>query len=148
MTDAAFGRLLYTDCAPGTGRGGGGGFQIQAQSPAVDPSAVGPGDRLAAVRGAERVGHGATPGRAISRSGSRTPAAEGYGTAQSRYLGKEAVGGRLGNHLADCLLTRDPELYGTIRPAQLWRSADVAARARGRRATARTSTATWSRARC
>jgi hypothetical protein len=28
----------------------------------------------------------------------------------------------MGNHLADCLLTRDPELYGTIRPAQLWRS--------------------------
>ncbi len=37
VTDTAFGRLLYTDCAPGTGRGSGGGFQIQAQSPAVDP---------------------------------------------------------------------------------------------------------------
>ncbi len=28
----------------------------------------------------------------------------------------------MGNHLADCLLTRDPERYGTIRPAQLWQS--------------------------
>ena len=37
MTDAGFGRLLYTDCAPGTGRGGGGGFQVQAQSPQVTP---------------------------------------------------------------------------------------------------------------
>ena len=46
----------------------------------------------------------------------------GYGTAQSRYVGKEATGGRQGNHLADCLLTRDPDLYGPIRPAQLWRS--------------------------
>ena len=47
---------------------------------------------------------------------------EGYGTAQSRYVGKEATGGRQGNHLADCLLTRDPDLYGPTRPAQLWRS--------------------------
>src|SRR5260370_4366367 len=49
-------------------------------------------------------------------------AGAGYGTSQSRYLGKEATGGRPGNHLADCLLTRDPGRYGTIRPAQLWRS--------------------------
>jgi hypothetical protein len=46
----------------------------------------------------------------------------GYGTAQSRYVGTEATGGRPGNHLADCLLTRDIDLYGPIRPAQLWRS--------------------------
>jgi hypothetical protein len=46
----------------------------------------------------------------------------GYGTAQSRYLGTEATGGRQGNHLADCLLTRDQDLYGPARPAQLWRS--------------------------
>ena len=45
---------------------------------------------------------------------------EGYGTAQSRYVGKEATGGRQGNHLTDCLLTRDPDLYGSTRPAQLW----------------------------
>src|ERR1022692_2016388 len=31
-----FGRLLYTDCQVGTGRGAGGGFQIQAQSEGVD----------------------------------------------------------------------------------------------------------------
>ena len=46
----------------------------------------------------------------------------GYGTAQSCYLGREVTGGRAGNHLADCLLTRDAEPYGAIRPAQLWRS--------------------------
>ena len=48
--------------------------------------------------------------------------AAGYGTAQSRYLGTEATGARQGNHLADCLLTRDADLYGPTRPAQLWRS--------------------------
>lgn len=47
---------------------------------------------------------------------------DGWGTAQSRYLGKEVNGGRSGNHLADCLLTTDRQLYGAIRPAQLWRS--------------------------
>ena len=36
MTADAFGRLLYTDCRAGTGRGAGGGFQIQAQSAGVD----------------------------------------------------------------------------------------------------------------
>src|SRR6266581_2740703 len=46
----------------------------------------------------------------------------GYGTAQGRYVGTEATGARQGNHLADCLLTREPGLYGPTRPAQLWRS--------------------------
>ena len=121
VTETAFGRLLYTDCSPGTGRGAGGGFQVQAQSSGVDPQqatfAVGwllyeaQGAWVAAGRPAEEF-----------PLGFAHTCAEGYGTSQSRYLGKEAVGGRMGNHLADCLLTRDPELYGTIRPAQLWRS--------------------------
>src|SRR5439155_11232535 len=46
----------------------------------------------------------------------------GYGTAQGRYLGKTVTGGRAGNHLTDCLLTSDSDLYDTLRPAQLWRS--------------------------
>jgi hypothetical protein len=118
---AAFGRLLYTDCAPGTGRGSGGGFQIQAQSPSVDPQqasfAVGwllyeaQNAWVADRRPIEDFPLG------FAHSG-----AEGYGTAQGRYLGKEAVGGRMGNHLADCLLTRDADGYDTIRPAQLWRA--------------------------
>ena len=37
-------------------------------------------------------------------------------------MGTEATGARQGNHLADCLLTRDVDLYGPTRPAQLWRS--------------------------
>jgi hypothetical protein len=121
VTAAAFGRLLYTDCAPGTGCGSGGGFQIQAQSPGVDPQqasfAVGwllyeaQNAWVADRRPIEDFPLG------FAHSG-----AEGYGTAQGRYVGKEAVGGRMGNHLADCLLTHDPELYGTIRPAQLWRA--------------------------
>lgn len=122
MTGENFDRLLYTDCLPGTGRGAGGGFQVQAQSPGVDPeqAKLAAGSLLYEVQ--------------VPWLNQRLPVSEfplgcahthgaGYGTAQSRYLGKTAAGGRDGNHLADCLLTRDGDLYGAVRPAQLWRSA-------------------------
>ena len=131
MTADAFDRLLYTDCRAGTGRGAGGGFQVQAQSAGVDSAQSQHGGGLAALRGAERLDHAAPPGRATFRSGFAHACEAGYGTAQSRYVGKEATGGRQGNHLADCLLTRDPDLYGPTRPAQLWRSRPVAGRALG-----------------
>lgn len=116
-----FDRLLYTDCRPGTGRGAGGGFQVQAQSPGVDSaqSQLAVGGLLYEVQ---------LPWLTQRRPVEDFPlglahaCGKGYGTAQSRYLGKAATGGRDGNHLADCLLTRDPGLYGPIRPAQLWRS--------------------------
>ena len=118
---AAFGRLLYTDCAPGTGRGSGGGFQVQAQSPAVQPqqASFAIGWLLYEAQNAWVADR-----RPVEEFplGFAHASADGYGTAQGRYLGQEAVGGRMGNHLADCLLTHDRELYGTIRPAQLWRS--------------------------
>jgi GTPase-associated protein 1, N-terminal domain type 2/GTPase-associated protein 1, middle domain len=119
MTEAGFGRLLYTDCAPGAGRSGGGGFQVQAQSPGVDKdqSALATGWLLYEVQNPWVV-----DGRPVADfpPGLAHAAGTGYGTGQSRYVGKEAVGGRQGNHLADCLLTPDAESYGTIRPAQLW----------------------------
>jgi hypothetical protein len=121
MTAEIFDRLLYTDCRPGTGRGTGGGFQVQAQSSGVDSAQV-----RQAVSGLlyevqlpwltqRRPVEGFPLGFAHVHD-------ESYGTAQSRYLGKAATGGRDGNHLADCLLTRDADLYGPTRPAQLWRS--------------------------
>jgi hypothetical protein len=119
MTTAGFGRLLYTDCAPGTGRSGGGGFQVQAQSPAVTStwSALATSWLLYEVQNAW-----VTDQRPVGEfpPGFAHVATDGYGTGQSRYLGKEVVGGRQGNHLADCLVTGDPERYGTIRPAQLY----------------------------
>jgi GTPase-associated protein 1, N-terminal domain type 2/GTPase-associated protein 1, middle domain len=121
MTADLFDRLLYTDCRPGTGRGAGGGFQIQAQSPGLDPaqSKLAVGWLLYEVQvpwlNQRRPVEDFPPGLAHAHG-------EGYGTAQGRYVGKEAAGGRDGNHLTDCLLTRDPGLYGPVRPAQLWRS--------------------------
>lgn len=121
MTIEGFDRLLYTDCLPGTGRGAGGGFQVQAQSGGVDSAQAAAAVRWllydvpAAWVGAGRPAEEFPPGLA------HTDAA-GWGTAQSRYLGREVKGGRQGNHLADCLLTRSAEAYGPARPAQLWQA--------------------------
>lgn len=119
MTAAAFDRLLYTDCRAGTGRGAGGGFQVQAQSAGVDSAQA----RMAA----SWLLYEAQNAYIVQRRpvedfppGFAHACDEGFGTAQSRYVGKEATGGRQGNHLTDCLLTRDPDLYGSTRPAQLW----------------------------
>ncbi len=121
MTAGAFDRLLYTDCRAGTGRGAGGGFQVQAQSAGVDSAQAkmavawllydAPSTWIAQRRAVEEF-----------PLGFAHAAEAGYGTAQSRYVGTEATGARQGNHLADCLLTRDPDRYGPTRPAQLWRS--------------------------
>jgi hypothetical protein len=121
MTAGAFDRLLYTDCRAGTGRGSGGGFQVQAQSAGVD-----------AAQSKMAIGwllYDAPNAWIMQRRpvdefplGFAHAAEAGYGTAQSRYVGTEATGARQGNHLADCLLTRDLDLYGPTRPAQLWRS--------------------------
>jgi hypothetical protein len=123
MTAAeAFGRLLYTDCLPGAGRGAGGGFQVQAKSAGVnaEQTALAVGSLLYEVQVpwlSERRPVGEFPLGFAHDSGA------GYGTAQGQYAGKAAAGGRDGNHVTDCLLTADGDLYGAIRPAQLWRSA-------------------------
>jgi hypothetical protein len=121
MTAGAFDRLLYTDCRAGTGRGAGGGFQVQAQSVGVDAaqSKMAVGWLLYDAPNAWIM-----QGRAVEDFplGFAHACEAGYGTAQSRYVGTEATGARQGNHLADCLLTRYLDLYGPARPAQLWRS--------------------------
>ena len=121
MTTDAFDRLLYTDCLPGAGRGAGSGFQVQAQSSGVDSgqSKLAVGSLLYEVQVPwlnQRLPIGEFPLGIAHAHG------EGYGTGQGRYVGKEAAGGRDGNHLTDCLLTRDGDQYGAVRPAQLWQS--------------------------
>ncbi len=121
MSAGAFDRLLYTDCRAGTGRGAGGGFQVQAQSAGVDAAQakMAVGWLLYEVPSAWIVQRRPVADFPL---GFAHASAAGYGTAQSRYVGTEATGARQGNHLADCLLTRDLDLYGPTRPAQLWRS--------------------------
>jgi hypothetical protein len=117
----SFGRLLYTDCRPGDGLGSGGGFQIQAKSPNVDgeQARMAVGELTYSAQSnwfaSERAVDDYPDGFAHS-------ATAGFGTAQSRYLGAGVNDPRPGNHLADCILTRDGADYEGIRPAQLWRS--------------------------
>jgi hypothetical protein len=120
MTGAGFDRLLYTDCVAGTGRGVGNGFQVQAQSAGVDAAQVAMAvGWLLYDRPDTWIGDRAVEDFPL---GFAHAAESGYGTGQSRYLGVSVSSPRPGNHLADCLLSRDAELYGPTRPAQLWRS--------------------------
>ena len=120
MTES-FGRLLYTDCRPGDGLGSGGGFQIQAKSQDVDgeQARMAVGELTYSAQSnwfaSERAVEDYPEGFAHSTTA-------GFGTAQSRYLGAGVNDPRPGNHLADCILTRDGADYEGIRPAQLWRS--------------------------
>jgi len=122
MNHCMFERLLYTDCRDGQGRGGRGGFQIQAQSPGVTPalSRLAVENLLYATQS-----QWLTAERAVEdfpRGFAHATKDDGWGTAQSVYLGKEATGNRSGNYLSDCLLSASAEPYGVIRPAQLWDS--------------------------
>ena len=119
MSRLAFERLLYTDCRPGEGLGTGGGYQVQAQSEGTSAAQ----SRMAIswllyTAQARWVNEG----RAVEDFplGFAHAADAGFGTAQSKYLGKEVNGSRQGNYVADCLLTEAATPYGVIRPAQLW----------------------------
>ena len=116
-----FDRLLYTDCKAGMGREAGGGFQVQAQSAGVDAAQSKMARSWLLYEAQE---DWIVQRRAVEDFplGFAHASEAGFGTAQSCYVGTEATGARQGNHLADCLLTHDPDLYGPVRPAQMWRS--------------------------
>ena len=116
-----FDRLLYTDCKAGMGREAGGGFQVQAQSVGVDAAQAKMARSWLLYEAQEDwiVQHRAVEDFPL---GFAHASEAGFGTAQSCYIGTEATGARQGNHLADCLLIHDPDLYGPVRPVQLWRS--------------------------
>jgi len=120
--NSLFSRLLYTNCFPGQGIAVGGGFGIQAQSPetpqALSKAAV---DNLLYIAPAKWVGNPAMAVEDYPRSLAHFSGA-GWATAQGRYVGQEAVGGRSGNHVTDFVLTESQASYGLTRPAQLWRA--------------------------
>ncbi len=119
MSTNAFERLLYTDCRPGEGLGGGGGYQVQAQSAGCTSAQARMAVRWLLYSAQARW---VNEGRPVADfpAGLSHSADAGYGTGQSRYLGKEVNGNRQGNHICDCVLTESAEPYGVIRPAQLW----------------------------
>ena len=88
MTGDAFDRLLYTDCRAGTGRGAGGGFQVQAQSAGVDSaqSNMAVGWLLYEAQNAWIMQRRPVEDFPL---GFAHACEAGFGTAQSRYVGKE-----------------------------------------------------------
>jgi hypothetical protein len=115
-----FSRLLYTNCLPGQGIAPGGGFGVQAQSPDT-PQALAKAatDTLLYVVPAKWAGNTAMAVGDYPRSLAHFSGG-GWATAQGQYAGQEAVGGRSGNHVTDCVLTASAASYGLTRPAQLW----------------------------
>ncbi|GAB3170824.1 hypothetical protein GCM10027059_37920 [Myceligenerans halotolerans] len=117
-----FERLLYTDCSVGQGYDGTSGYQVQAQSSGTDVdlrgAAMSVQYRVAARWVADR-----KPVDEFPRSLMHVTTTGIYATGRGRYLGAEVSGSRqTGNFLTDCLLARDADAYGVVRPAQLWQA--------------------------
>ncbi|MBW6436454.1 hypothetical protein KZ829_22185 [Actinoplanes hulinensis] len=118
--DRRFETLVYTDCRPGEGLGGGAGLQFQARSSDAavaaqtlvkdrllyEPPARWMADRRPAGEYPPSFGH-------LSASGY-------LATAAGVYLGREANGVREGNQLTHAIVTTGPEAYRGLRPAQLY----------------------------
>ncbi|MCI2416171.1 GTPase-associated protein 1-related protein [Saccharopolyspora sp. K220] len=119
MSAREFQSLYYTDCRPGQGLRGGAGFQFQAVSPGTTDEMMTAVQRSALYEAP--VGW-----MREKRPVSQYPPSlvhvhdEIYATARGIYLGAEAGGVREGNQFTHALATTDPQLYGPIRPAQLW----------------------------
>lgn len=117
--DGAFGSLLYTDCLPGQGLRGSGGFQFQAASSGVSREAMSLVQRSALYEPPVIWMREHRP--LAEYQPSLTHLFDGvYVTARGVYLGLEANGTREGNQITHALVTADPQCYGQIRPAQLW----------------------------
>ncbi|WP_439659212.1 GTPase-associated protein 1-related protein [Lentzea sp. HUAS TT2] len=114
-----FSSLLYTDCLPGQGLRGGAGFQFQAVSEGVGH------DEMALVQRSSLYEAPAAWMRERRPAGeyppSLTHSVDGvFATARGIYLGAEVNGAREGNQFTHAVTTADPDLYGEVRPAQLW----------------------------
>lgn len=118
MSGSEFRSLLYTDCRAGTGLGEADGLQFQAVSPGCS----------VAEQDAVRAGALYQPPAQWMRD--NRPAAD-YPpslvhlsgdlliTARGVYRGD---GVREGDHFTHALTSTDPDSYGAVRPAQLWRA--------------------------
>ncbi|MDQ1292766.1 MAG: hypothetical protein QG608_646, partial [Actinomycetota bacterium] len=114
-----FETLLYTDCRVGQGLSGAAGLQFQARSssdaweaaPVVQRSLLyeAPSSWMLARRPVE------------DYPSSFAHVCDGsWATGKGQYLGREASGSREGNQVTHAVVTRDPESYGLVRPAQLF----------------------------
>ena len=117
---SGFGSLYYTDCVPGQGLQGGGGFQFQAATPGVASEAMHVVQRSALYEPPAAWMRDRRPVADYPRSLAHTAEEGFFATAAGRYLGQEANGTRQGNQFTHAIVTKDPAAYGSVRPAQLW----------------------------
>ncbi|GIG59203.1 hypothetical protein Lfu02_35750 [Longispora fulva] len=121
--------LLYTDCRPGQGLRGTAGLQFQAASAGADPEAMALVQRALLYEPPASWMRERRP--VADYPPSLAHAWDGWlATAAGVYLGREANGTREGNQLTHAVVTRDPDGYGPLRPAQLfgapfWRTTPV-----------------------
>jgi len=115
-----FGSLYYTDCRPGEGLLGSGGFQFQATSGDIESDLPDLVKRSALYEPPSVWMHELRPVEHYPRSLAHISHGSRYITAAGHYLGKEAGGIREGNHFTHAIVTHDRGSYGLTRPAQLW----------------------------
>jgi len=118
---SVFGTAIYTNCAQGQGLDGVAGMQFQSRSAGVDREALAVIRRHLLYEPPERLILDGQPVDSFPPSFAHV--CDGVlATAAGRYLGREAVGGRQGNHLTDAIVTSDPRAYRSVRPVQLFRA--------------------------
>ncbi|QUH03378.1 hypothetical protein HUO13_23405 [Saccharopolyspora erythraea] len=119
MGGRGFESLFYTDCRQGQGLRGGAGFQFQAVSSGADHEMMGVVQRSALYEAPVSWMRDKRPVEQYPPSLAHV--FDGvYATARGVYLGAEAGGIREGNQFTHAIATADPQLYGPVRPAQLW----------------------------
>jgi hypothetical protein len=120
---ARFETLVYTDCRPGQGIGGGAGLQFQARSSEAAAAAEAMvRDHLLYEPYSAWMAANRAPGD-YPPSFAHLAMAGFLATATGCYLGQEANGTREGNQLTHAIVTTEPGAYGGLRPAQLFGAA-------------------------
>jgi hypothetical protein len=115
----AFDTLIYTDCRLGEGLRGEVGLQFQSRSAGADGAAMAFVQRHLLYEPPAKWMGERRPVEAYPPSFAHA-GGEQYATSAGVYLGKEVNGGREGNSLTHTIVTRDPDAYNLVRPAQLF----------------------------
>jgi hypothetical protein len=117
-----FDTLIYTDCAPGQGLRGTPGLQFQARSAGADEAAMSLVRQHLLYEAPDSWMRQRRPVSAYPPSLSHVCTNRYVATSAGVYLGREANGAREGNQLTHSIITRTPESYGLVRPAQLFQA--------------------------
>lgn len=121
MSANDFGTAIYTNCAPEQGLDGVAGMQFQSRSAGVDREALAVIRRHLIYEPPDRLIQEGQPVSAFPPSFAHVHDGV-FATAAGIYIGREASGGRQGNHLTDAIVAGDAQAYRTVRPVQMFRA--------------------------